>query len=54
MPGLQASGEVVCGDKGSAVLTELVMALVVEAPDSGFLDRAVHALDLTIGPPKRR
>jgi hypothetical protein len=32
------------------VLAELVVALVVEAPDGGVLDGAVHPLDLTICP----
>ena len=29
---------------------QLVMALVVEAPDGGLLERPVHALDLTVSP----
>src|SRR5215211_1929941 len=32
------------------MLPELVMGLVVEALDGGVLDRAVHPLDLTVGP----
>ena len=32
------------------MLTQLVVALVVEPLDGGILDGAVHALDLTIGP----
>jgi hypothetical protein len=32
------------------MMPELIVAVVVVAPDSRFLDRAVHPLDLTIGP----
>ena len=30
--------------------SELIVAVVVEAPDGRVLDRAVHPLDLTVGP----
>ena len=32
------------------MMPELVVAVVVVAPDSRVLDRAVHPLDLAIGP----
>jgi hypothetical protein len=32
------------------MLVELIVALVVKAPDGGILDGAVHALDLAVGP----
>ena len=37
-------------DEVGKVLPKLVVAVIVEALDGGILDRAVHALDLTIGP----
>jgi len=36
------------------VLVEFVCGLIVEALDGGLFNRAVHALDLTIGPGVRR
>src|SRR5919206_3102786 len=48
--GLQAPAEVVGGDEGGEVLSELVAAGVVEALDGRVLDGPVHALDLTIRP----
>ena len=32
------------------MLLQLFVGGVVEAPDSGFLQRSVHPLDLTVGP----
>ena len=46
----QSSSEVVGGDETGEMLSELVVALIVEAPDGGVLDGAVHSLDLTVGP----
>lgn len=37
-------------DEEAQVLAELVVAVVVIAFDGGFLDSAVHALDLAVGP----
>lgn len=48
--GLQTSAEIVGGDEVSKVLTELLVAVVVEALEGRVLDRAVHSLDLAISP----
>ena len=48
--GLQASAEVVGGNEIGKVLSELVVAGVVEALDGRVLDGPVHSLDLTIRP----
>ena len=48
--GLQPFGEVVGGEKVNQVGTELCVAVVVVALNGGFLDGAVHALDLSVGP----
>jgi hypothetical protein len=47
--GLQAKGEVIDRDEVGEMLAELIMALVVKAPDSSILDDAIHALDLSVG-----
>ena len=46
----QPSTEVVSVDKVGEMLSKLVMAVVVIPFDGGFLNRAVHSLDLTVGP----
>ena len=48
--GLQSASEVVGSHEVGEVLPELVMALVVVAPDGRVLDGPVHPLDLAIGP----
>jgi hypothetical protein len=48
--GLDALGEVVGLDEVGEMAAELVMVVVVEPPDGGVLDGAVHALDLAVGP----
>ena len=48
--GFEPLGEVVGGDEIGEMVTQLVVALVVEALDGRVFDRAVHALDLPIGP----
>src|ERR671928_785922 len=48
--GLQAPAEVVGGDAVGEVMSELVVAGVVEALDGRVLDGPVHSLDLTICP----
>ena len=48
--GLQPAAEVVGCDEVSEMGFELGMVVVVEALDRRVLDRAVHPLDLTIGP----
>ena len=50
MQGLQASTVIIGADEQLEVLSELVVAVVVVAFDGCVLDRAVHPLDLTIGP----
>ncbi len=50
MQGLQAAAKVVGADEVSEVSAELLMAAVVVALDRRVLDRAVHSLDLTVGP----
>ncbi|MDA9535300.1 hypothetical protein ACM41_03085 [Bradyrhizobium sp. CCBAU 21362] len=48
--GLQAPSVVVGGDEVGKVSFELIVSIIVVALDGRFLDRAVHALDLAIGP----
>ena len=48
--GLKASGVVIGLQKELEVRPELVVAVVMVAPDSRVLEGAVHPLDLTIGP----
>ena len=50
LEGLQSAAEVVGVDEVVEVPAELVVGVVVEALDGGFLDRPVHAFDLTVGP----
>ena len=47
---LQSATEVVGSDEVSEVLAELLVALVIEALDRGFLDGPVHSFDLAIRP----
>ena len=47
---LRALGVVIGQQKGLQVLVEPVGGLVVEALDGCLLTRAVHALDLAVGP----
>ena len=47
--GLEAPGEVVGADEVGEMGSELVVGLVVEVFDNCLLDRAVHALDLSVG-----
>ena len=47
---LEPTPEVVGADEVGEMLIELLMCVVVIALDGCFLDRAVHSLDLTIGP----
>jgi len=47
---LQTPSKVVGINEGLQVLSQLVVAVVVVALDRGFLDRAIHALDLSVGP----
>ena len=46
----QPPGVVVGTDEVGQVCFELIVSIVMIALDGGFLDCAVHALDLTIGP----
>ena len=48
--GLEPACEVVGADEVGEMGFELLVAVVVVALDSGFLDGAVHAFDLTVGP----
>src|SRR5271167_2373550 len=48
--GFEALREVVGSHEGLQVLTELVMALVMIAPDGGLFQRPVHPFDLTVRP----
>lgn len=50
LQGLEPAGEVVGSDEVAEMVTELLMAAVVEAMDGGFLDGPTHALDLAVGP----
>jgi len=47
---LQALGEVVRIEKGRQMRPQAFVGLVVEAPDGGLFDRAVHAFDLPVRP----
>jgi len=47
---LESSGEVVCGEEVGQVRFELIMGVVEEALDGGFLDSSVHAFALAVGP----
>ena len=44
---LEPAAEVIGGDEVGEMLAELVMALVVEAPDRCVLDDSVHSFDLS-------
>jgi hypothetical protein len=48
--GLEPSGEVVGGEEVAQVTPQLVMSVVVVAPDSGVLEGAVPPLDLSVRP----
>jgi hypothetical protein len=48
--GFEALGKVGGGQEVFEVFAELIVAVVVVAPDSGILNCPVHSLDLTIGP----
>lgn len=50
LEGLQPSAEVVGVDEQVEMLFELPVAVIVKAFDGGFLDGAVHPLDLAVGP----
>src|SRR4029077_21122380 len=50
LQGLDALSEVVGVEEGFEVLSELLVGLVVIAPNGGFLEGAVHPLDLNVGP----
>ena len=50
LQGLQPSSVVVGVDEVGEVSFELIVSIVMVALDGRFLDRAVHALDLAIGP----
>lgn len=50
LEGLEPLGEVVGDDEVRQVAAELVVGVVMEAPDGGLFDRAVHPLDLAVGP----
>ena len=47
---LEVLGEVVGGDEGQHMGLEGLEVRIVEGFDGGFLDRAVHALGLSVGP----
>ena len=46
----QPSTKIICIDEVGEMSSKLVVAIVMIAFDGGFLDRAVHSLDLAIGP----
>ena len=48
--GFQALGEVVSGEEGSEMFSELVVAVIMVAADGCLFQRAVHAFDLAIRP----
>src|ERR1700675_4221683 len=50
LEGLEPAAEVVGADEVSEMRFELLGVVVMIALDGGFLDGAVHALDLTVGP----
>ena len=47
---LEPASEVIGCDEVREMLSKLLMALVVEALDCGFLDGPVHSFDLSVGP----
>jgi hypothetical protein len=47
---LEPASEVIGCNEIREMLSKLLMALVVEALDCGFLDGSVHSLDLSVGP----
>ena len=47
---LQPSAKVIRIDEVVEVVFELLMAIIVVSLDGGFLDGAVHSLDLAVGP----
>ena len=50
LQGLEASREIIGCDEVRQMRFELLMTVVVIAFDGRFLDRSVHALDLTVRP----
>ena len=50
LQGYETPAVIVSADEVREVALELRVAVVVIALDGGFLDRAVHTFDLTIGP----
>jgi hypothetical protein len=48
--GLEPAGEVVSGEEVAQVAPQLVVGVVVIAPDRRVLERAVHAFDLSVRP----
>src|SRR5579863_7775685 len=50
LEGFQSAAEIIGCDQVAEMAAQVFVAVVVEALDGGFLDRAVHALDLAIGP----
>jgi hypothetical protein len=48
--GLQSSTEIVGADEVGEVISQLFVVVVMEAFHGRFLDRAVHAFDLAVGP----
>lgn len=50
LQGLETATKVVRGDDVLEMGSKLIMAIMVEALDGRVLDRAVHALDLAVGP----
>jgi hypothetical protein len=50
----EAFGEIVGADEGSQVFAELVVRLVVEGADGGFLDGSVHPLGLSVSSRMRK
>ena len=48
--GLEPAGKVVGGHEVCEVRSQLVVVVVVETFDGGFLDCAVHSFDLAVGP----
>ena|SRR5450631_1958190 len=47
---LQSASEIVCVDEVREMRFELLVTVVMEAFYGRFLDRAVHSLDLSVGP----
>ncbi len=50
LEGFEPSGEVIGVDEVGEVLPEVLVGLVVEALDGGFLESSVHAFDLAVCP----